>query len=163
MSADHLAITDEDRVQVSPDGRTVWVHTDDGSTVGRFSKVFGMDVHTTVTEQLAGAGQCLRCTHTAPGPAQWEEFCDLIHLHYGIVVDRKALSFEAGGVKTAGECTAAPAIAPAAVREGLAVRRRPAGRICSVARLSDDRSKVLVNDGGQRFWVGMASLVKNWY
>lgn len=90
------AIDDEDRVQVSEDRKTVWVHTDDGSTVGRFSKKFGMDVHTTITAQLARAGQCLRCTHEAPGLAEWTEFCDLMQTHYGIAVDRMALSFEEG-------------------------------------------------------------------
>ncbi|MDL5034439.1 hypothetical protein QRD43_21225 [Pelomonas sp. APW6] len=83
----------DDRVQVSADRRTVWVHANDGSTVGRFSKVFGMDVHTTVTEQLAGASQCLRCTHGAPGQADWVEFCDLMQTHYGITVERSALTF----------------------------------------------------------------------
>lgn len=86
-------IEDEDRVQVSLDRRTVWVHADDGSTVGRFSKVFGMDVHTTITEQLAGASQCLRCTHEPPGQAEWDEFCALMQQHYGIAVDRSAISF----------------------------------------------------------------------
>lgn len=83
----------DDRVQVSQDGRTVWVHADDGSTVGRFSLVFGMDVHTSVTEQLAGAGQCLRCTHEPPGQADWDEFCDLMLSQYGIAIDRSAVRF----------------------------------------------------------------------
>lgn len=84
-------------VQVSADRKTVWVHADDGSTVGRFSKAFGMDCHTTLTEQLAGAGQCLHCTHEPPGPAEWELFCDLMNEHYGITVDRSALIFEPAG------------------------------------------------------------------
>ena len=86
-------IENDDRIQVSEDGCTVWVHADDGSTPGRFSKVFGMDVHTTVTEQLAGSGQCLRCTHTAPGQKEWDEFCDLMRQHYGFVVDRTLVRF----------------------------------------------------------------------
>lgn len=86
-------VDDEERVQVSADRRTVWVHADDGSTVGRFSKVFGMDVHTTITEQLAGVGQCLRCTHEPPGPREWDEFCNLMQKHYGIAVDKSAVSF----------------------------------------------------------------------
>lgn len=89
-----MVIADEDRVQVSADGKTVWVHADDGSTVGRFSRVFGMDVHTTVTEQLKGEGQCLRCTHVAPGLGEWIEFCDLIAKRYGIEVDRNAMVFD---------------------------------------------------------------------
>lgn len=86
-------ITHEDQIQVSADRRTVWVHAVDGSTVGRFSKVFGMDVHTTVTQQLQGVGQCLRCTHGTPGQAEWDEFCELMLVHYGIAVDRTAVSF----------------------------------------------------------------------
>jgi hypothetical protein len=89
-----LEIFEEDRVQVSPNGKTVWVHAKDGSTVGRFSKTFGMDCHTTITEQLAGAGQCLHCTHEVPGPAEWETFCELMHKHYGIAVNQSLLSFE---------------------------------------------------------------------
>lgn len=87
------SIAHEDQVQVSADRRTVWVHAADGSTVGRFSKVFGMDVHTTITEQLQGASQCLRCTHQAPGQAEWDEFCDLMLVHYRIEVNRTAITF----------------------------------------------------------------------
>lgn len=87
-------IDDDDFVQVSQDRKTVWVHAKDGSTVGRFSKTFGMDVHTTITEQLKGAGQCLHCTHEPPGQAEWDKFCDLMLKHYEITVDRSALSFE---------------------------------------------------------------------
>lgn len=90
-----LQFGDEDRVEVSEDRKTVWVHADDGSTVGRFSKVFGMDVHRTMTEQLAGAPECLKCTHQKPGKAEWDYFCDLelIEERYGIAVERSALSF----------------------------------------------------------------------
>lgn len=79
-------ILENDQIQVSACGKTVWVHADDGSTVGRFSTVFGMDVHTTLTAQLAGAGQCLRCTHQAPTRAEWLEFCALMQEHYNIQV-----------------------------------------------------------------------------
>lgn len=88
-----IDIDDADRVQVSPCGKTVWVFADDGSTVGRFSKTFGMDVHTTITAQLAGGKECIHCTHEAPGPEQWNQFCDLIQQHYGITVDRNAVTF----------------------------------------------------------------------
>jgi len=66
------------QIQVSADGKTVWLHAMDGSTVGRFSKTFGMDIHTTITQQLAGAGQCLHCTHAPPGKEEWLQFCDLM-------------------------------------------------------------------------------------
>ena len=78
-------------VQVSDCGKTVWVHGVDGSTVGRFSTVFGMDIHRTVTEQLAGAGQCLRCTHEKPSHKEWLEFCALMQLHYGVTVDSQLI------------------------------------------------------------------------
>ena len=84
----------DDIVQVSEDRKTVWVHGPDGSTVGRFSKVFGMDVHTTLSEQLEGAGQCLHCTHERPDRAEWDMFCGLMLKHYGIQVEPTALSFE---------------------------------------------------------------------
>lgn len=77
---------DDENIQVSACGKTVWVHSDDGSTVGRFSKTFGMDVHTTVPEQLAGASQCLHCTHQAPTQEEWLKFCELMQQHYGITV-----------------------------------------------------------------------------
>lgn len=86
-------LADADRVQVSNDQNTVWVHSDDGSTVGRFSKTFGMDVHTSVTDQLNGAAQCLRCTHEPAGEPQWLEFCELMQQHHGIKVDPAVLSF----------------------------------------------------------------------
>ena len=35
----------------------VWVHASDGSTVGRFGRM-GIDIHTSVTEQMNGAGHC---------------------------------------------------------------------------------------------------------
>lgn len=77
----------EDQVQVSADGTTVWVHALDGSTVGRFSKRFGIDVHTTVTQQIEGAAQCLHCTHVQPGTEDWLKFCELMQQHYGIYVN----------------------------------------------------------------------------
>lgn len=57
----------------------------------------------------------------------------------------------------------APAIDPARVRVGLPVRRRPAGRSCTVDEVAEDRSMVLVNDSGKRFWVRMDHLVRDWY
>lgn len=78
------------QVQVSEDGNTIWVHALDGSTVGRFSTRFGMDVHTTITQQLEGASQCLHCTHTAASQDDWAQFCHLMQVHYGISVTRDA-------------------------------------------------------------------------
>ena len=85
----------EDLIQVSSDGKTVWIHSPtDGSTVGRFSKKFGMDVHTTVADQLQGAGQCLCCTHEPPAFIEWDCFVRLIHEHHGIVVPTDLIQFQ---------------------------------------------------------------------
>lgn len=78
-----MTTIDDDLIQVSADGNTVWVHAEDGSTVGRFSRIFGMDVHNTVTEMMAGKPQCLGCTHTRPTQLDWLEFCRLVKLHHG--------------------------------------------------------------------------------
>ena len=88
------AISMRDRIQVSLDGATVWVHGDDGSTVGRFSKRFGMDVHTTASAQLAGEPQCLSCTHDVAGQAEWSEFCRLMKMHHGFDIPEHLMPFE---------------------------------------------------------------------
>ncbi|MBW8466885.1 MAG: hypothetical protein K0M67_01370 [Thiobacillus sp.] len=85
---------DQDQIQVSQDGATVWVHsTTDGSTVGRFSKCFGMDVHSTVTQQLAGVSQCLHCTHAPATEGDWQAFVELMLKHHGIAVPRGLVRF----------------------------------------------------------------------
>ncbi len=85
--------TESDHVQISADGGTVWVHADDGSTVGRFSRRFGMDVHSTASAQLTGASQCLHCTHAPAGKHEWMDFCRLILEHHGIEVDVNSMHF----------------------------------------------------------------------
>jgi hypothetical protein len=87
-------IQPEHQVQVAENGETVWIHALDGSTVGRFSKRFGLDVHTTVTDQLAGAAQCLHCTHEKPSEKDWVTFCDLMKKHYGIEVNKSLVQFK---------------------------------------------------------------------
>ena len=81
-------LADLELIQVSADRATVWVHAPDGSTVGRFSKRFGIDAHTTASQQMQGAPQCLHCTHSPPTAHDWQKFCDLMQLHHGITVDR---------------------------------------------------------------------------
>ncbi|WP_084688044.1 hypothetical protein [Paraburkholderia oxyphila] len=81
-------------IDVSSRRDTVWVTAHDGSCVGRFSKCFGIDVHRTATEQLAGADQCLRCTHEPAGEAEWREFCEAVLLHHEIEVPFGTISFE---------------------------------------------------------------------
>ncbi len=83
----------DDRIQVSALGDTVWVHQFDGSTVGRFSKRFGMDVHNTVSDQLQGLPQCLNCTHQPATEIDWIEFCRLMLVHFGIEVPVDLIEF----------------------------------------------------------------------
>lgn len=73
-------------IDVSGDGRTVWVNGSDGSCIGRFSKRFGLDVHKTASEQVAGGAQCLYCTHEPAGPPAWDEFRLHMKEHYEIDV-----------------------------------------------------------------------------
>lgn len=80
-------------IDVSALGDTVWVTGDDGSCVGRFTKRFGIDVHRTVTEQMAGADQCLHCTHEAAAATEWQEFRVAIRRHYGIEVPADVIGF----------------------------------------------------------------------
>lgn len=87
QSLDALGINAADLVEVSATGRTVWVHSPDGSTVGRFDLRFGMDIHTTFAAQQSGAGECLHCTHDKPGRSDWLLFCELIEKHYNVPVD----------------------------------------------------------------------------
>lgn len=75
-----------DLVQTSANEQTVWVHALDGSTVGRFDWRFGVDVHSTIADQLAGRGQCLHCTHTPPSQSDWDDFRQLMWQHHGAYV-----------------------------------------------------------------------------
>ncbi|WP_322083280.1 hypothetical protein [Burkholderia sp. BCC1972] len=80
-------------IDVSTAGDTVWVTGHDGSCVGRFSKRFGVDVHRTITEQLAGADQCLHCTHEAAGTEEWRALRDAVLMHHGIDVPVDTIRF----------------------------------------------------------------------
>ena len=81
------------QIQINHDGSTLWVHAIDGSTVGRFSKRFGLDVHTSATEQLNGADQCLHCTHVPASPSDWQLFRKLMLEHYGVHLDSTLVTF----------------------------------------------------------------------
>ena len=76
--------------QVMTDGRTTWVNAPDGSTVGRFSK-WGVDVHRSAAEQLAGMPECIDCTHQKPGKTEWASegwgrFVTGVRDHFGVEV-----------------------------------------------------------------------------
>lgn len=52
---------------------TVWINCSDGSTVGRFGKM-GIDLHNSITEQMAGQPECRLCTHGRPTVKDWALF-----------------------------------------------------------------------------------------
>lgn len=78
-------------VQVADDRRTLWIHCTDGSTVARFS-LFGIDLHNTITDQLAGAPQCRLCTHGTPTPEQWQLFREKALEWFGLQLDPELIS-----------------------------------------------------------------------
>lgn len=54
---------------IESDGRTIWVTNNQGETIARFGRG-GVDIHNTHEAQLAGAPQCLICTHSSPSTAE---------------------------------------------------------------------------------------------
>ena len=71
-------------IQISSTYDTVWIYFYDGSTIGRFSKRFGIDIHTTVKEQIKTGKECIYCTHKPCDQADWEQFCLMIKEIYNI-------------------------------------------------------------------------------
>lgn len=78
---------------VSTLGDTVWLNAADGSCIGRFSKRYGIDVHHSATEQMAGSRECVFCTHQAASADDWSRFRREVREHYGIEVPEGAISF----------------------------------------------------------------------
>lgn len=80
-------------IEVSADGAVLWVAGADGSCLGRFSKAFGIDVHRTAGEQMAGKNQCLFCTHASASEADWEEFRAQMLTHHHIPIPEDAIKW----------------------------------------------------------------------
>lgn len=59
--------------ELAPTRKAVWVHASDGSTVGRFGRM-GIDIHTSITEQMAGSPECRLCTHAQVSEEDWSLF-----------------------------------------------------------------------------------------
>lgn len=76
-------------VQLSESRNAVWVHSSDGSTVGRFGRM-GIDLHNTVSDQMAGMPQCRLCTHGQPSPADWALFREKALEWWGVEVSEDA-------------------------------------------------------------------------
>ncbi|RCW65152.1 hypothetical protein [Pseudorhodoferax soli] len=80
-------------INADPARGTVWVNGYDGSSIGRFSKRFGIDVHRTGTAQLAGEGECLVCTHGPADHATWLLFIEAMQQHHGVQVQPDLLTW----------------------------------------------------------------------
>lgn len=79
-------------IQLSALRDRVWIHCcADGSTVGRFGAM-GIDLHNTLTEQLAGAPECRLCTHGAPTVNDWHMFRAKALEWWGVDIPEDAVS-----------------------------------------------------------------------
>lgn len=74
------------KTTIETDGKTVWVHGSDGSCIARFG-IWGIDIHTSVSAQMAGANQCLDCTHAKTHLSDWRWFQIAMRRHCAIGVD----------------------------------------------------------------------------
>lgn len=79
----------EYELQLSETRNALWIHASDGSTVGRFGRM-GVDLHTTISEQLEGKPQCRLCTHGRPTKEDWRLFRDKAYEWWGVVVPEDA-------------------------------------------------------------------------
>lgn len=90
LGSDRAEPMNEFEVQLSASRDRLWIHSAaDGSTVGRFGK-FGIDLHNTITDQMAGLPQCRLCTHHRPTQADWDQFRALALKWWGVEVPEDA-------------------------------------------------------------------------
>ncbi|MEK6828997.1 MAG: hypothetical protein AABY15_02640 [Nanoarchaeota archaeon] len=78
-------------VQYSENREKLWVHCSTGETVGRFDRRFGMDIHTTIEQQMKGASQCLLCTHDPADEETFDQFCEKAKELWGIEIDKSKI------------------------------------------------------------------------
>lgn len=72
-------------------GKRVWINADDGSSVARFNTSMGVDIHNTVTAQMAGAPECLWCTHERPDYKTWKCFTLKVKELFGLSLSIDAI------------------------------------------------------------------------
>ena len=80
-------------IQYSQAHEKLWVHCSTGETVARYDIRFGMDIHTTLEEQLNGADQCLMCTHGKSNEEEFNSFCDKVKELWGVDIDKSEIIF----------------------------------------------------------------------
>ncbi|MEZ8293455.1 hypothetical protein AB6D11_06330 [Vibrio splendidus] len=67
------------------DGKTVWLNNHSGDCLARFG-LRGIDIHTSASEQINGAKQCLYCTHTKTDVDDWHVFKRKVKELFGLDV-----------------------------------------------------------------------------
>jgi hypothetical protein len=80
-------------LQYSATKDTLWVHCSSGETVARYDTRFGMDIHTTIQEQINGKDQCLMCTHGKSNKEELDQFCDKVKELWGVEIDKSEINF----------------------------------------------------------------------
>lgn len=79
----------EYELEVAESRNTVWIHASDGSTVGRFGRM-GVDLHNSISEQLAGKPECRLCTHGRVTKEDWALFREKAKDFWGVTVPEDA-------------------------------------------------------------------------
>lgn len=79
----------EYEVEVATSRNAVWIHASDGSTVGRFGRM-GVDLHNSVSDQMAGSPECRLCTHGKVTKKDWELFRQKAKEFWGVEVPEDA-------------------------------------------------------------------------
>ena len=79
-------------VVINVAGDTVWVN-DMASSIGRFSKKFGIDVHERLDKIMDGAPVCLMCTHAPAGAKEWQTFREAMHKYHGVWLKPDLIAF----------------------------------------------------------------------
>lgn len=97
-----MNITTTDDIEITSDGKTVWVNDAHGCCIGRFSRN-GVDIHRTLAEQIEGASECLDCTHGIDS-GTWERFvAGMLEYHSVVVPDIHKPKFLTAGSIAAAE------------------------------------------------------------
>lgn len=71
--------------EIRSDGGSVWLNDQTGHCLARFGRL-GVDVHRSVADQMAGAGECLACTHGWAGAAEWNLFVQAVRAHHDVEI-----------------------------------------------------------------------------
>lgn len=73
-------------MEITSNGKTVWVNDDEGVCLGRFSR-FGIDVHKDFAGQVASDTQCLDCKAGPVNREDWERFKAGMLSFHNVTVD----------------------------------------------------------------------------